>query len=156
MPEALPEALPEAVLIRGMTSLRRALGRCARAARAVAMVAALAVVLGQTSTALAVSDPSLRWYTIETPHFRITYHSGIEQVAQHVANVCEGIYDGMRSAVGWTPSEPTEIILTDVSESANGSAGASEWSAPTTADRARLPPRPARRAPTASSPQDRS
>ena len=42
--------------------------------------------------ARAESDPALRWYTIETPHFRVTYHSGLEQVAQHVANVAESIY----------------------------------------------------------------
>jgi hypothetical protein len=69
------------------------------------------------------------WYTIETPHFRITYHSDVEQVAQRVANVCEGIFGTMGTAVGWTPSEPTEIILTDFSESANGSAGALPYNA---------------------------
>ena len=112
-----------------MSWLGRALGLLGRALGALAVLAAFVVVLGRPTPAHAVSDPSLRWYTIETPHFRITYHSGIEHVAQHVANVCEGIYEGMRGAVGWTPSEPTEIILSDFTESANGSASALPYNA---------------------------
>ncbi len=107
----------------------RALRRVGRHFSALVALVMLAFVLGHATPAHAVSDPSLRWYTIETPHFRITYHSGIERVAQHVANVCEGIYDAMRGAVGWTPGEPTEIILSDFSESANGSAGALPYNA---------------------------
>ncbi len=100
-----------------------------RALRALAALLMLVLVLGQAAPARAVSDPSLTWYTIETPHFRITYHSGIEPVAQHVANVCEGIYGMMTASLGWTPGEPTEIILSDFSEAANGSAGALPFSA---------------------------
>ncbi len=103
--------------------------RLSRALRALAALVTLVLVLGASAPARAVSDPTLSWYTIETPHFRITYHSGIEPVAQHVANVCEGIYATMSAAVGWTPGEPTEIILSDFSESANGSAGALPFSA---------------------------
>jgi hypothetical protein len=86
-------------------------------------------VLAAPSPARAASDPALRWYTIETPHFRVTYHSGLEPVAQHVANIAEDIYGDMSSAVGWTPGERTEIALADVSESANGSAGALPYNA---------------------------
>ncbi len=92
-----------------------------------ALVVAPAFVHGPE--AHAASDPSLAWYTIETPHFRITYHTGIENVAQHVANVCEGIHDGMPGALGWTPKELTEIVVTDFSESANGSATALPYNA---------------------------
>ncbi len=90
----------------------------------------VAFVLGAApSPAHAAGDPALAWYTIHTKHFRITYHSGLEQVAQHVASTAEGIYDQMSVSVGWTPSEVTEIALTDVSESANGSAGALPYNA---------------------------
>jgi Tol biopolymer transport system component len=67
-----------------------------------------------------MSDPSLAWYTIETPHFRVTYHSGIEEVANHVASVAESIHSNMAAHVGWEPKEPVDILLTDSSESANG------------------------------------
>jgi hypothetical protein len=69
-------------------------------------------------------DPDLRWYTIETQHFRVTYHSGIEQPAQHVATIAEQIFDSMAEHVGHRPTEITEILLTDFSEAANGSASA--------------------------------
>ena len=107
----------------------RARGRIGRGLRALVVLAVFAMLLAHASPARAVSDPSLAWYTIETPHFRITYHSGIEPVAQHVANVCEGIYGTMTASLGWSPSEPTEIILSDFSESANGSAGALPYNA---------------------------
>ena len=87
------------------------------------------VLAGTAPNARAESDPALRWYSIQTPHFRITYHSGLEQVAQHVANVAESIYGTMSVSVGWVPSELTEIALTDVNETANGSAGALPYNA---------------------------
>ncbi|AKU97247.1 tolB protein precursor [Labilithrix luteola] len=86
-------------------------------------------VLGFERSARAASDPSLKWYTIETKHFRITYHSGIEEVAQRVANVAEGIHDAMAANVGWDPKDWTEIQLIDSSESANGSATALPYNA---------------------------
>ena len=90
----------------------------------------VAFVLGaQPTPARAASDPSLRWYTIHTAHFRITYHSGLEQLGQHVATIAEGIYGNMSGAVGWTPSDVTDIALIDSSESANGSAGALPYNA---------------------------
>ncbi|MBX3192843.1 MAG: PD40 domain-containing protein [Labilithrix sp.] len=82
----------------------------------------IAMICAFSPRARAASDPALAWYTIETPHFRITYHSGVEEVAQHVANICEDIHDKTRETVGWTPGEKTEILLSDFSESANGSA----------------------------------
>ncbi|MEA2753674.1 MAG: hypothetical protein QOI41_7817 [Myxococcales bacterium] len=111
--------------------------RCSFAARAmrrlcttvVALLAIAFVLLGAPPAARASSDPDLAWYTITTPHFRITYHSGLDQIAQHVANVAESIYGNMSLAVGWVPGELTEISLVDVNESANGSAGALPYNA---------------------------
>ncbi|MCL2723144.1 MAG: BamA/TamA family outer membrane protein [Polyangiaceae bacterium] len=96
-----------------------------RISRRKSSVAALAIcvalaILVVARPAGAVSDPSLAWYTIETPHFRVTYHSGIEEVAEHVASVAESIHDSMAWHVGWDPKEPVEIQLIDSSESANG------------------------------------
>jgi hypothetical protein len=109
-----------------VTELRRA---ARRLGALLAILIAFVLVIATPRTAGAVSDPSLEWKTLETPHFRITYHSGLEEVAQHVASVCEGIYEPLRGAVGWTPGPRTEIALADVSESANGSAGALPYNA---------------------------
>ncbi len=95
----------------------------------VLLLALLAVCFAGERAASAASDPSLRWYTIETEHFRITYHSGIEEVAQHVANVCEDIHGTMTQVMAWQPGAKTEIVLTDFAESANGSATALPYNA---------------------------
>lgn len=100
-----------------------------RLALLVVAVLALVLALAAPRTARAASDPSFVWKTIETAHFRITYHLAVEEVAQHVASVSEGIYDELRGAVGWTPGTKTEILLVDASESANGSAGALPYNA---------------------------
>ena len=72
----------------------------------------------------AVGDPKLVWKSIETPHFRITFYSTEEDVARRVADLAEGIYARLVPAVGWPPSEITEILLADQTDSANGSATA--------------------------------
>ena len=79
--------------------------------------------------ARAANDPKLVWKTIETPHFRIDYYSTEEEVAKHLATLAEGIYARLVPAVGWPPSEITEIALTDQTDSANGSATAIPYDA---------------------------
>ncbi len=66
--------------------------------------------------------PELVWHSIETKHFRITYNSGEGPVAEHIADLCEDIYARLEPAIGWPPSQRTEIVLTDETDSANGSA----------------------------------
>jgi hypothetical protein len=97
--------------------------------RALTAISLFLLLVVGAGTARAANDPALRWYVIETAHFRINYHSGLEPVAQRVANVAEGIYAGMSKAVGWVPGERTEIALTDSAESANGSASALPYDA---------------------------
>jgi hypothetical protein len=82
---------------------------------------ALAVLL-YVGRAHANGDPRLAWHTVETPHFRINYYSGEQGIAEHVADLCEDIYARLSPAVGWSPSEKTEILLSDFTDSANGSA----------------------------------
>jgi hypothetical protein len=85
-------------------------------ALAVAFVALSAVA----SPVRAASDPKLLWKTIETAHFRITYYATEEEIAGHVATLAEGIYERLSPAVGWTPSQKTEVLIADQTDSANG------------------------------------
>ena len=62
------------------------------------------------------------WKTIETAHFRISFYSTEDDVAKHVASLAEAIHARLVPAVGWAPSEKTEILLTDQTDAANGSA----------------------------------
>jgi hypothetical protein len=72
--------------------------------------------------AQAANDPRLQWKTIETKHFRITYYSTEDEVAERVAALAEAIFARLSPAVGWVPSEITEVLLTDQTDGANGSA----------------------------------
>lgn len=74
--------------------------------------------------ASAANDPTLLWKSIETEHFRISYYSGEEEVAKHIADLAEGIHARLTPVLGWEPRERTEIVLTDQTDSANGSATA--------------------------------
>jgi hypothetical protein len=65
-------------------------------------------------------DPYVRWYTLESPHFSVHFHGGLERVAQKVANVAETAYARLVPELGLTPRERTQIVLTDVPEATNG------------------------------------
>lgn len=91
---------------------------------------ALAILVVLARPAGAAFDPTLELHQLETPHFRVTYHTGLEEVAQHVASTAESIYDNMTTVMGHVPeADKTEVLLTDTAESANGSATALPYNA---------------------------
>ncbi|HEX8791314.1 MAG TPA: hypothetical protein VF765_10230 [Polyangiaceae bacterium] len=90
---------------------------------------ALLAVLAIGGHAHAAQDPKLLWKTLTSKHFRITYYSTEDDVAHHVSDLCEDVYQRLIPAVGWAPDELTEIILTDDTDSANGSASALPFNA---------------------------
>jgi hypothetical protein len=94
-------------------------------ARVLAACLVLALIVLAPFSAKGAFDPTLRFYTIETEHFRITYHTGLEDVAMHVASTGESIYGNLTVAMGYAPrKDKTELLLTDNSDGANGSATA--------------------------------
>jgi hypothetical protein len=93
------------------------------------LVALVVASVGLVPTARAANDPRLVWKTIETEHFRINYYSTEDDVAAHVATLAESIHTRLVPAVGWAPSEKTEVLLTDQTDSANGSATALPYDA---------------------------
>jgi hypothetical protein len=67
-------------------------------------------------------DPSFRWRTIETPHFRVHHHQGEEDLAQDVAREAERAHARLAPRLGWAPAGRTEVVLSDDVDDANGSA----------------------------------
>lgn len=67
-------------------------------------------------------DPYLEWYTLETPHFRVHFHGGLERLAQRVGTLAEAAHQALASELDWEPTEIVHIALTDTSDFANGSA----------------------------------
>lgn len=86
--------------------------------------AGLACALALAAPDAHAGDPYLEWYTIPTPHFRVTYHGGLEAPAQRTATLLEAIHARLSPQLGWSPSQVTEVVLSDVTDSANGSATA--------------------------------
>jgi hypothetical protein len=73
-------------------------------------------------SALAIDDPALQYWTLETAHFKVTYAHPLEPIARRVANLCEAIHARLSDQMQFAPDEKTEILLTDDTDSANGSA----------------------------------
>lgn len=86
--------------------------------------AALAIIVLCVRGAHAGGDPDLEWWTIETAHFRVHYERNLETIALRVARLSEAIHGRLAGPLGYAPSSKTEVVLTDVTDLANGSASA--------------------------------
>jgi len=86
----------------------------------------IAALVATAGTARAANNPKLLWKSLETQHFRISFYSTEDEVAQHLGALAEAIYARLVPAVGWPPTtdSKTEIVVTDQTDSANGSATA--------------------------------
>jgi hypothetical protein len=98
-----------------------------RGARFAALAAGAAALF--LASEAAAGDPYLRWYTVETPRFHVHYHGGLEQQAQRVANLAEAIHRRLVPHLGWEPKEIVHILISDITDSANGSATATPYDA---------------------------
>ncbi len=102
----------------------RPLARLARLARRWALALGLLAFALGPRRARAAGDPYLDFWTIETPHFRIHYAKNLERVAGRVADLCEDVHGRLVPVLGYEPSTVTHVVITDNTESANGSASA--------------------------------
>ncbi|HEY0741822.1 MAG TPA: hypothetical protein VGD40_10180 [Chryseosolibacter sp.] len=75
------------------------------------------VAVGQT--VLENNPPSLRWYQVNTPHFRVIFPKGYEAQGQRVANTLEHIHDEEAKSLGSSPRK-ISVILQNQSSIANG------------------------------------
>jgi hypothetical protein len=80
----------------------------------------LASILLAPPAAAADYDPDLRWRTLATEHFRITFHDGEAQLADEMAIAAERAWTQMTAEIGTAPKEPVELVLVDWTDSANG------------------------------------
>jgi hypothetical protein len=103
-----------------------------RAHRRVVLRGALAIASGALALlafatprrAEAVGDPDLEWWTLHTTNFRVHYPRQLEPIASRVASLSEKIHERLTGPLGYAPKSGTEIVITDNTDSANGSATA--------------------------------
>ena len=91
-------------------------------ARRIALACVSVAFTGLWGAHASAGDPYLDWYTVKTPHFRVHYHGGLEDVAQRTASSAESVYQRLVPQLGWAPKQVTEIVISDDTDSANGSA----------------------------------
>lgn len=69
-------------------------------------------------------DTSFAFSTIETPHFSIHFHQGLEGVARKAAAIAEEVHGSLVGEFSWEPPEKTALVLIDDSDFTNGFATA--------------------------------
>ena len=93
--------------------------------RLLAAIALGAAALAGPRAALAQPyPPEWVWHTIETEHFRIHFHEGVERVAAEVARAAEHAHEVLVPVIGRAPKGRTEIVVSDDVDEANG------WASP--------------------------
>ncbi|MGB0495145.1 MAG: hypothetical protein ACPGJI_02225, partial [Kangiellaceae bacterium] len=68
------------------------------------------------------NDPSLNWKTLETPHFNIHFDLKHQSIAVKTEQIAERVHQRLSKQLNWQPIEKTDLILTDSTDFANGSA----------------------------------
>lgn len=82
------------------------------------------------SVLLLVPPPSLavapghRWRTAESPHFILHFHEGLHPLAQRALRALEEAHERLVPFFGEGPKQKTQVVLTDHTDAANGSATA--------------------------------
>lgn len=65
------------------------------------------------------NPPSVKWYQVKTPHFKVLYPKGFEEQAQRVANTLEHIRQPEAKSLGSHPKK-ISIVLQNQSSESNG------------------------------------
>lgn len=69
-----------------------------------------------------IFDPTLSWQQMETPHFIIVFHQGLENIAHETATVAEESYEIIKREFGRAPAEKIYVVIADFVDSIVGSA----------------------------------
>ncbi|HET7754422.1 MAG TPA: BamA/TamA family outer membrane protein [Anaeromyxobacteraceae bacterium] len=84
-----------------------------------ALAIALALAAPWRSALAQRHDPALRWRTVETPHFRVHFHEGLEDLARRAAMECESARARIAPVLGVVEGI-TDVVLSDETDDANG------------------------------------
>lgn len=79
-----------------------------------------ALALALTSQSSASFDPNVEWKTLTTEHFYIHFDPETREAANRLAVRAEKAYDVVTSKFQWEPSSKTHLVLSDMTDDANG------------------------------------
>lgn len=77
--------------------------------------------LGFAANAATWLDPSLKWQTLETPHFSIHYYTGLAGTAKRLAEVAEEVNETITRVLHSKLEMKTQVVLLDITDYGNGS-----------------------------------
>lgn len=83
----------------------------------------LCLLLALTPVAAAEENP-LGWSYVDTKDLRLIYFDDLGYLAPHAVRTFTNSLAWQRRTFGWSPSEPTTVLLKDLSDYGNASAGA--------------------------------
>lgn len=80
------------------------------------------VVINAATAARAATlfDPALRFRTIATDHFVISFHQGETELAARLAVIAENTWRALQRPLGITPPKRTHVVLADQTDFTNG------------------------------------
>ncbi len=68
------------------------------------------------------NHPELDWFSIETEHFYVHYHTGTERTASLTAKIAEDIYEPVTTLYNYIPDTKIHFIIRDHDDNSNGAA----------------------------------
>ena len=86
------------------------------------ILCALALLGGVSTSSIAQNHPELEWKVLTTPHFRVIYHDGLQNVAHRAAAIAEAAWEPVTELYDYEPSGQVRLILKDYDDYANGAA----------------------------------
>lgn len=88
--------------------------------RPLALAASIATMLGGASHAAAQLPADASWNTMQSRHFRVTYHDGLEALARHAAVSAERAHAALSVMVAEPPRGLIDIVVADNVDFSNG------------------------------------
>lgn len=79
-----------------------------------------AIFLRPSDSQAGLTDPSLKWKTVQTEHFSFDYYEGEEAVVQKLLSIAEDVHRQITSGFDAHPWGRTEVVVVDNDDLANG------------------------------------
>jgi len=81
---------------------------------------AIIIAVLAASLSWAQNPSHLRWRVIETEHFSVYYHQGLEEFAREASEVAEAVYGPVTELYGYRPKGKVHLVVRDDLDYANG------------------------------------
>jgi hypothetical protein len=85
-----------------------------------AVLALLLALVGGVAPAQAQVPPDARWWTFDTPHFRVHYTEGLEPLARRAADRAERAHAELSATLVRPPRGRIDLLVSDNADFANG------------------------------------